>query len=168
MNVIFKRRSVRRYLDKKVEREKTERLVRAAMQAPSAMNQQPWEFLVLEDKKTIEKLAAFSPYARMLLEAPLAIVILEKTDNLRSPSFTQQDLGACTENLLLQAAYEGLGAVWLGVSRGDDREKFICDMFSIPQNLKPFCIVAVGYPMEAGANTFVDRYDESRVHYNGF
>ena len=79
MTSIFKRRSVRRYTDRKVEKEKIDRMLRAAMQAPSACNQQPWEFLVVEDKATIEKLAKFSPYARMLLEAPLAIVILEKT-----------------------------------------------------------------------------------------
>ena len=78
MTSIFKRRSVRRYTDQKVEKEKIESLLRAAMQAPSACNQQPWEFIVVEDKQTVEQLSKFSPYARMLLEAPLAIIILEK------------------------------------------------------------------------------------------
>ena len=168
MNSIFKRRSVRRYTEQKVEKEKIDRLIRAAMQAPSACNQQPWEFIVIDDKKTIESLAKFSPYARMLLEAPLAIIILEKYTDLIAPSFTQQDLGACTQNLLLQAAEEKLGAVWLGISKGDEREKFIVDMFNIPQNVKPFAVVSIGYPLDADANTFVDRYDAKRVHYNGY
>ena len=168
MNSIFRRRSVRRYLEQKVEKEKVEKLLRAAMQAPSACNQQPWEFIVIDDKKKIEELANFSPYARMLLEAPLAIIILEKNTDLIAPAFTQQDLGACMENLLLQAAEEKLGAVWLGVSKGDEREQFIVDMFNIPQQLKPFGVVAIGYPLDADANHFVDRYDEKRVHYNGY
>ena len=168
MNSIFKRRSVRRYLDTKVEKEKVDRLIRAAMQAPSACNQQPWEFIVIDNKATIEQLAKFSPYARMLLEAPLAVIILEKYNDLIAPAFTQQDLGACMQNLLLQATEEKLGAVWLGVSKGDEREQFIVDMFNIPQNLKPFGVVAIGYPMDADANHFVDRYDGKRVHYNGF
>jgi len=168
MTSIFKRRSVRRYTDQKVEKEKIESLLRAAMQAPSACNQQPWEFIVVEDKQTVEQLSKFSPYARMLLEAPLAIIILEKTTDLIAPAFTQQDLGACTQNLLLQAVEEKLGAVWLGVSKGDDREKFIVDMFNIPTEFRPFGVISVGYPMDADANSFVDRYDEKRVHYGSF
>ena len=168
MNNIFKRRSVRRFLDVKVEKEKIDRLIRAAMQAPSARNQQPWEFMIIDDKKTIEKLSKFSVNARMLLEAPLAIIILEKTTDIVAPYAVYQDLGACTQNLLLQVVEEKLGAVWLGVGNMDNREKFIVDMFNIPDNVKPFAVIAVGYPMDADANHFVDRYDGARVHYNGY
>ena len=168
MNSIFHRVSIRKYTGQPVERDKIETLLRAAMAAPSACNQQPWEFIVVDDKQTVEQLSKFSPYARMLLEAPLAIIILEKTTDLIAPAFTQQDLGACTQNLLLQAAEEKLGAVWLGVSKGDDREKFIVDMFNIPSTLKPFGVISIGYPMDADANHFVDRYDEKRVHYGSF
>ncbi len=168
MSTIFTRRSVRQYQDKKVEQEKVERILRAAMQAPSACNQQPWEFIVIDDKETIEKTAQFSPYAKMLNEAPLAVIILEKTANLIAPAFTQQDLGACTENLLLQVAEEGLGACWMGVSTGDTREKFLCEMFGIPEGLKPFGVISIGYPVDENANRFVDRYDETRIHYNKY
>lgn len=167
MSSIFTRRSVRQYQDKKVEAEKVDRILRAAMQAPSAVNQQPWEFIVIDDKATIEKTAQFSPYAKMLLEAPLAVIILEK-QNMRAAAFTQQDLGACTQNLLLQIVEEGLGACWMGVSTGDAREKFLCEMFSIPEDVKPFAVISIGYPADENANRFVDRYDESRVHYNKY
>lgn len=167
MNSIFTRRSVRQYQDKKVETEKVERILRAAMQAPSAVNQQPWEFIVIDDKATIEKAAQFSPYAKMLLEAPLAIVILEK-QNVIAAAFTQQDLGACTQNLLLQVVEEGLGACWMGVSTGDEREKFLSEMFGIPHDVKPFGVISIGYPVSEDANRFVDRYDASRVHYNKY
>jgi len=167
MNTIFTRRSVRKYLDKKIEPEKVDRMLRAAMQAPSATNQQPWEFIVVDDKDTIVKLADFSPYAKMLPGAPLAFVVLEK-QGMRAPLFTEQDLGAATQNLLLQAAEDGLGTVWMGVGRGTEREAFLTKMFSLPETVKPFAVIAVGYPAEENANKFVDRYEADRVHYNKY
>jgi len=137
------------------------------MQAPSATNQQPWEFIVVDDKDTIVKLADFSPYAKMLPGAPLAFVVLEK-QGMRAPLFTEQDLGAATQNLLLQAAEDGLGTVWMGVGRGTEREAFLTKMFSLPETVKPFAVIAVGYPAEENANKFVDRYEADRVHYNKY
>ncbi len=167
MEIIFNRRSVRKYTDQKIEADKVERLMRAAMQAPSATNQQPWEFIVIDDKETLVKLADFSQYSKMLTGAPLGVVVLEK-QGLRAPAFTEQDLGAATQNLLLQAAYEGLGAVWMGVGRGSERETFLTEMFSLPESVKPFAVIALGYPQDENANKFVDRYDADRVHYNRY
>ena len=165
MDTLFIRRSVRKYLDKPVEGEKIERILRAAMQAPSATDQRPWEFLVITEKPKVEFLANFSPYAKLLKGAPAAIIVLEKT-MVRAPSFSEQDLGACAENLLLQVVDEGLGAVWMGVGKGSTRERFIKDMFRLPGKVRPFAVIALGYPEDENANKFVDRYDESRVHYN--
>ena len=167
MEIIFNRRSVRKYTDKKIEADVVERLMRAAMQAPSATNQQPWEFLVIDDKETIVKLAEFSPYAKMLPGAPLAMVILEK-QGMRAPRFTEQDLGACVQNLMLQAVEDGLGSVWMGVGRGTERETFLTEMFNLPETVKPFAVLAIGYPADENANKFVDRYDADRVHYNKY
>ena len=167
MDIIFNRRSVRKFTDKKIEADKIERLMRATMQAPSAANQQPWEFMVIDEKETLVKLADFSPYAKMLPGAALGIIVLEK-QGTRAPLFTEQDLGAATQNLLLQAAYEGLGAVWMGVGRGDARETFLTEMFSLPESVKPFAVIALGYPAEENANHFVDRYQADRVHYNKY
>lgn len=167
MDIIFNRRSVRKYTEQKIEPEKVDRMLRAAMQAPSATNQQPWEFLVIDDKDTIVKLAEFSPYAKMLPGAPLAMVILEK-QGMRAPLFTEQDLGAAVQNLMLQAVEDGLGSVWMGVGRGTERETFLTEMFNLPETVKPFAVLAIGYPADENANKFVDRYDERRVHYNKY
>ena len=167
MNSIFTRRSVRKFLDKAVEPEVIDRMLRAAMQAPSATNQQPWEFIVIDDRQTIDRLADFSPYAKMLPGAPLAVVILEK-QGMRAPRFTEQDLGAAVQNLMLQAVKEGLGTVWMGVGRNSERETFLTEMFNLPETVKPFAVLAIGYPAEENANRFVDRYDETRVHYNKY
>ena len=167
MDIIFNRRSVRKYTEQKIEPEKVDRMLRAAMLAPSATNQQPWEFLVIDDKDTIVKLAEFSPYAKMLPGAPLAMVILEK-QGMRAPLFTEQDLGAAVQNLMLQAVEDGLGSVWMGVGRGTERETFLTEMFNLPETVKPFAVLAIGYPADENANKFVDRYDETRVHYNKY
>ena len=167
MDIIFNRRSVRKYTEQKIEPEKVDRMLRAAMQAPSATNQQPWEFLVIDDKETIVKLAEFSPYAKMLPGAPRAMVILEK-QGMRAPLFTEQDLGAAVQNLMLQAVEDGLGSVWMGVGRGTEREEFLTEMFNLPETVKPFAVLAIVYPADENANKFVDRYDEARVHYNKY
>lgn len=167
MNSIFTRRSVRKYLDKAVEPEKIDRMLRAAMQAPSATNQQPWEFIVIDDRQTIDRLADFSPYAKMLPGAPLAVVILEK-QGAKAPLFTEQDLGAAAQNMMLQLVEDGLGSVWMGVGRGTERETFLTEMFSLPETVKPFGVFAIGYPADETANKFVDRYDETRVHWNKY
>ncbi len=167
MNTIFNRRSVRKFKAKDVEKEKISKIIRAAMQAPSATNQQPWEFIVVDEKDKVEKLSEFSPYSKMLMEAPIAIVILER-QGLRAQEFAPQDLGACTENLLLQVVEEGLGAVWMGVGKNNPRESFLIDMFNLPKSIRPFAVIAIGYPDDENANKFVDRYDETRVHYNNY
>ena len=167
MNSIFTRRSVRKFRDKTVEPQVIDRMLRAAMQAPSATNQQPWEFIVIDDRRTIDRLADFSPYAKMLPGAPLAVVILEKQD-AKAPLFTEQDLGAAAQNMMLQLVEDGLGSVWMGVGRGTERETFLTEMFSLPETVKPFGVFAIGYPADENANKFVDRYDETRVHWNKY
>lgn len=159
------RRSVRKYEDKPVEKEKIEELLRAAMQAPSAGNQQPWEFIVVENKETLQQLAKASPYAAPVKNAPLGIVVLAKDEFLKFPSCWQQDLSAATENMLLKAVELGLGAVWLGIAPEKERMEFIKALFRLPQGVRPFALLAIGYSSE---NHFVDRFDASRIHYEKY
>lgn len=166
MNEIFERRSVRKYQNKPVEKEKIEKLLRAAMQAPSAGNQQPWEFLVIQDKAKLKKLSEMSQYSRMLDGAALAVIFLGNTEWIRMMGYWEQDMGAATENLLLEAVALGLGAVWLGVSPMQDRMDYVRKLFDLPENIKPFSIVSVGYPAEE--SRFTDRYDEKRVHFEKY
>jgi len=139
MNEIFKRVSVRSYLDKEVEDEKILMLLKAGMQAPSAANQQPWEFLVIKDKEKLRKLSEFSIYSKMLENCGVAIIVLQKNGEDLAKAFGVQDLGACTQNILLEAVSQGLGAVWLGTHPLEDKEKFIADLFEIPNKVTPFC-----------------------------
>ena len=165
MDSIFTRRSIRRYKDIKVEEEKIDKMLRAAMQAPSAMNQQPWEFIVVENKEALKQLSKVHMYAGLIENAPLAVVICGNENVMRAPEKWEQDLGAATQNLLLAATQLELGSVWIGIAPVRERMDYIKDMFNLPSNIKPYCVVAVGYPAEGHNNKFVDRYDEDKVHY---
>ncbi len=168
MNEIYTRRSIRRYTDQKVEAEKIDKLLRAAMQAPSGMNQQAWEFLVIEDKETLNKLSRISPYASAVASSSATIIVLGNEKEMRVPQDWQQDLGAATQNILLETVTQGLGAVWIGVAPIEDHMNFISDMFDLPNHIHPFSIIPVGYPVEGQSNKFVDRYIPSKVHHEKY
>lgn len=168
MNSIFTRRSVRKYKDTKVEKEKVDKLLRAAMQAPSAMNQQPWEFIVVENKETLEKLAEMSPYTKLIKGAPLVFVLLGNEERMKFEENWEQDMGAATQNLLLQAVELDLGGVWMSAWPLEDRINHIKNMFNLSGNLRPYAVVAVGYPDGTQGNKFIDRFDETRVHYENY
>lgn len=168
MNEIFTRRSIRNYTQEVVEDTKIEKLLRAAMQAPSAGNQQAWEFIIVKNKDKLDKLSKMSLYATPVAKAPVAIVVLGNEDNMKYPELWEQDLGAATENLLLEAVSEGLATVWLGVAPLEDRIKRIKKMFNLPLNIKPYAVIALGYPVDGQGNKFVDRYDASKVHEEEF
>jgi nitroreductase len=165
MNAIFTRRSVRKYIEKDVEQDKIEKMLRAAMQAPSAGNQQSSEFLVVQNRNELVKLSKMSPYSGLISTAPLAIVLLGNTERMKFNENWEQDLGAAAENILLEATELGLGAVWLGVHPIEERVDSVITQFSLPENLKPFAVISIGYPKEENANHFVDRWDVKRVHY---
>ena len=162
------RRSIRSYTDQAIESEKIEQMLRAGMQAPSAINQQPWEFLVVQDKKTLKALSLISPYAQLVAKASLAIIPLANDDRMKHSDHWQQDLAAATENIFLEAVELGLGAVWLGVAPNEERMEYLRNHFDLTPNLKPFAIISIGYPAKGNENKFVDRYDETRVHHEKY
>ena len=164
MKEIFNRRSIRKYQDKPVEKEKIEKLLRAAMQAPSAANQQAWEFIVVENKDTLSKLSLMTPYSKPVASSAVTIVLLANSDNFRVPTGWQQDMGAAAQNILLEATSLELGAVWLGVATSDTAVTFVKETFKLPENIKPFALISIGYP-DNQKNEFVDRFDNKKVHY---
>ncbi|MDO4289064.1 MAG: nitroreductase family protein [Eubacterium sp.] len=166
MKEIFNRASVRVFKDTPVEKEKITALLKAAMQAPSAGNQQPWEFIVVEDKDTLEKLSHTDAYSKFVAKVPAAIVVLGNTDEMRFPEHWEQDLGAASENILLEAVSQGLGAVWLGVAPLEDRMAHIRQVFELPENIKPYCIIPFGYAKKSYETE--SRYNEERVHYEKY
>lgn len=163
MNAIFHRVSIRKYQDKPVEAEKIEKLLRAAMAAPSACNQQPWEFYVVTNPETIQKLSETSPYAKCAAGASVVFVPCYRKEGLVAPMYADIDLSAAVENLLLEADELGLGAVWMGISPLPDRMKAVERVLNAPENLAAFALIPCGYPAEARPQQ--DRYDEARVHY---
>ena len=162
MNSIYHRVSVRKYKELPVEKEKTEAMLRAAMQAPSAVNQQPWEFFVVTDRRKLEALSLVSPYAGMTKHAPVAIVSAYRKD-CKVPSFAQIDMSIAMENLWLECDAQGLGGVWLGIAPLEDRMKAVEKVLELPEGLRAFAIFPYGYPAEERKQQ--DRFDESRIHY---
>ncbi|MBK5240698.1 nitroreductase family protein [Clostridium sp.] len=167
MEAIFNRRSIRKYEDKPVEKEKIEKLLRAAMQAPSAANQQPWEFIVVEDKEKLKKLSDASPYSKMVANSAVTIVLLSRKEGVTFAPCIPQDMGAAAENLLLEAVNLELGAVWLGIAPVQERMNYIKEMFGLPEGIEAFALIPVGYP-DGQKNEFVDRFDATRVHYENW
>jgi len=162
MKEIFERRSIRRYTSEPVSEEQLTKLLKAAMAAPSAGNEQPWEFIVVRDRMLLNKIADVHPYASMLREAPLAVIICGDHKREKYNGFWVQDCSAATENLLIEAQSLGLGAVWLGVYPNENRVKDLKKLFNIPEHVTPLCVVAVGHPGERKEPA--DRYDSSRIH----
>lgn len=162
MNSIFARVSIRKYQDRPVENEKTEAILRAAMQAPSAANQQPWEFYVVTNREKLAALSEVHPYAGMTKDAPVAIVATYRT-GCRLPEYAQIDLSIAMENLWLETASQGLGGVWLGIAPLEDRMQAVEEILSIPDTMRAFAIFPFGYPAEERKQQ--DRFDETRIHY---
>lgn len=162
MNSIFHRISVRQFQDRTVEKEKIEAVLRAAMQAPSAANQQPWEFYVVTDKEKIKELGATSPYAAPAANAPVVIVPVYRKECML-PMYAEIDLSIAVENMWLETDSQGLGGVWLGIAPLEERMTEIEKVLSIPDGLRAFALFPLGYPAEERPQQ--DRYDESRIHY---
>ena len=166
MDAIFKRRSIRKYKDQPVEKEKIERLLRAAMQAPTSGNQRPWEFLVVENKDSLRQLSLASPYSMMVAKAPLAIVMLGNRNLFQYPEDWEKDLAAATQNLLLEGVDLDLGAVWIGIAPLADCMEKVSLVCALPENIEPFAIVAIGYPLEVKEP--IDRFEPNRIHYEKY
>lgn len=162
MNQIFARVSIRKYQDKPVEKEKTLAILKAAMQAPSAANQQPWEFYVVTNQEKLKALSEVHPYAGMTKDAPAAIVAAYRKQ-CALPEYAQIDLSIAMENLWLETTAQGLGGVWLGIAPQEERMKSVEKILAIPNTMRAFAIFPYGYPAEERLQQ--DRFDESRIHY---
>lgn len=164
---IATRTSVRDYEARPVEKEKIEKMLRAAMAAPTAMNKQPWHFVVVDQRNVLDALAGTNPYAKMLKKAPLAIVVCGNTDKMiegGGRDFWIQDASAATENLLLAAHAMGLGAVWTGAYPSEERCISISKVLSLSDNLVPLNMIVVGYPAEQPQPK--QKFKEENISYN--
>ena len=165
---IMTRTSIRQFKAQPVEQDKVDILLKAAMAAPTALNLQPWHFIVINDKETIALLSGKQPTS-----APLMIAVCGDTDktmlpdgSTKLPDFWVEDVSAATENLLLAAHALGLGAVWTGVYPAMDRTAEVANVLNCPQNIVPLAVVRVGYPDESPEPK--NKYKEENISYNKF
>ena len=148
---IMARTSVRSYTSQAIEEEKIDMLLRAGMSAPSACNKQPWHFIAITNREILDQIPTFSPYASMVKQAPLAIVVcgdLSKTLEGKEQEFWIQDCAAATENILLMAQGLQLGAVWTALYPLQDRYQGMQKLLHLPDNLVPLNTIVIGYPKE--------------------
>lgn len=163
MESIFHRISVRKFEDKEVEPEKITKILSAGMQAPSATNQQPWEFYVVTNKDALEKLGKSGPYSGPASHAPAAIVSVYRKEGLRVPEYAAIDLSIAMENIWLETDALGLGGVWIGTYPAQERMDAVRKILNIPNNLEVFALFPFGYPAESRLQE--NRTDAKRIHY---
>jgi nitroreductase len=164
LECIHTRRSVRKFKPGEVTAEQVEELLKAAMTAPSANNQQPWHFIVVDDREKLDKVPDVHPYAKMVLQAPLGILICAEPALEKSPGYWQQDCASATLNMLNAARAIGLGTCWTGVHPREERVEGFRALFGVPKDVVPFAFVVVGHPDVEQVRK--DRYNASRVHKN--
>lgn len=161
LNIIFSRRSIRKYTGEPIEEADITSLLEAGMAAPSASNGKPWHFVAVTDTKTLKALAAAHPYGKMTANAALAIAVC---GDPATSSWWVQDCSTAAENILIAAAGLGLGAVWLGCHGRPEREQAVRDVLGIPGEIGVLSLLSIGYPAEEKkART---QYDPARVHSN--
>lgn len=169
LEAIFKRRSVRKYVKKEIEDDKVEVLLKAAMYAPSAGNEQPWHFVVVKNRELLKKLAEAHPNGKMLNDAALAIVVcVDKKLSKYKVDMWVQDCSASTQNILLAATALGIGSVWLGVYPVEKRIKDVSETLRIPEDITPFSIVSLGYPENEVFKELPERFKKERIHFDGW
>jgi len=161
IEAIMTRRSIRRYTGEQVSPKLERKLLEAAMAAPSAHNRQPWHFIVVRNRETLDKIPEYHNYSKMLREASLAVVVCGD-NKVQTTDFWAQDCSAATENILVAANALGLGAVWLGVHPGKELVTKTRKLFGMPGHVTPLCIISVGHPAEEKPPG--NRYDDSKVH----
>lgn len=159
---IMSRRSIRKFTDVPASEAQIDMVLRAAMAAPSAGNQQPWRFVVLTERDALNAAAATTPYGKMLESAAFGLIVCGDTSELKHPTMWEQDCSAAVQNALLAAHALGLGAVWLGFWPKMERVEPLKRAFSIPEGVEPLAVIAFGDPAEEKGPA--NRHNSEFVH----
>lgn len=166
---IMTRTSIRAFTGQSVSSDTVEMLLRAGMAAPTAVNLQPWHFVAITDRAKLDEMRQANPHAKMLEQAPLAIVVcgdMNKAMEGPGRDFWIQDCSAATENILLAAHALGLGAVWTGGHPIEERVNTLREILQLPENLIPLCAIVIGYPAENPEPK--DKWKTENVSYNTY
>ena len=166
LEMIYTRRSVRTYSSREVGDEEIKKILRAAMQAPSAGNEQPWHFIVVRDKEKLKKMSEAFTFGQMLPNAGAAIVVCADPKLSKYPyEMWVQDCSAATENILIAARCLGIGSVWLGVYPREERMAKLREILEVPDDIVVFSVVSLGYPKsEKEFYEAADRFRDERIH----
>jgi nitroreductase len=162
LDAIFNRRSIRQYTTEPVSDDTLEILLKAGMYAPSAVNKQPWEFIVFRSPETIRQIVDVHPNASMLLRANAAILVCWDENRQHDTGYGPVDCAAATQNILLAAHGLGLGAVWAGIYPRQQRMEAVHKIFNLPGHIQGFSLISLGYPAEQKA--MPGRFDKSKIH----
>ena len=162
---IHNRKSVRQFTSEPVSDEHIQTMLKAAMAAPSAVNFQPWRFVVITEREQLDAMAELLPFAKMLKQAPLAIVVCGETTWFEGNDnpYWQQDCSAATQNLLLAAEALGLGAVWTGVYPDIQRAGDLSTFLGLPSTVQPLCAIPIGH--HDGTTQPKDKWKPENIHY---
>ena len=163
LTAIKTRRSIRTYTDRSVDDETLDKILEAAMCAPSANNKRPWHFVVIRDREELVRISEVQRYHKPIGRAACCIVVCGDKSIQGVHDFLLNDCSAATENLLLAAHGSGLGAVWCGVNTGSDVSRYLKEKLPLPASVVPIALIALGYPAEE--RKAEDRFDASRIHY---
>ena len=164
LEAIYTRRSVRSFTQEAISDDDLQELLKAGMQAPSARNEQPWHFIVIDDPEKLHAIPEFHAHAKMLFEAPLAILVCSDRKLESKRAAWLQDCSAATENILLAAHAKGLGGVWIGIFPDSERVFGMQNLLAMPKDVRPVALIALGHP--AVTPKPEDRFDPKRVHLN--
>jgi nitroreductase len=164
IEAILSRRSIRRYQPGQIPENIMDGLLKAAMSAPSAGNEQPWHFVVIRDRGILDEIPKCHAYSNMLKQAPVAIAVCGDSEAAEGHQMWVQDCSAATENILIAANAYGLGAVWLAVYMNEPAMEGVRRLLGLPEHIIPFSIVSLGYPSEK--KPAANRFDPARVHQN--
>lgn len=163
-HTIINRRSIRKYQFRKIEDEKISRLLKAAMYAPSAMNLQPWHFIVINNENVIEETVKSIPHAEMIKQSGNAILVCGDASLEKNESWLIQNCSAAVQNILLAAYDMQLGSCWIAVHGMPEVVRNLVKQFNLPQNIIPIALVALGYPDEVVKTE--ERFIQEKVHFN--
>lgn len=167
MKLIDERRSIRKYSEEMVSKEIINKILHSAMQGPSARNQKPWHFLVCTKENRpdlLQKVSDNFPNISMAKDASFIIIFMTDKNNLLTPMMYPQDLSASVMLSLLEAKENGVGSCWCGIYPNEERMKKIIDIFG-DTGYEPFALVTFGYPENNDDFKYIERYDESRIHW---
>lgn len=166
IEAIFTRRSIRRYSDKEIKNEIVDKIIHAGMYAPSAVNKQPWHFIVFEKAETKNAIMDVHRSSLMLAEAKKAILVCYDENLQHDEGYGLLDCSASTQNMLLTAHALGIGSCWIGIYPREKRMEGLREIFKLPGNIIPFAVISLGYPAETKETP--DRIKPERIHFESW